>query len=151
MIGCLIHRATLRRHLDESQPLTAPARAHLAECPRCAGMVASHRVVISTLKNRAPQEAPFLGARIMNGVRTASPEKKNWKPAWALVTAALVVAAVLVNIGQPKNPTVVTMTIPKLELPAPMQLPIESELENLKADTRNAARALAASFLPDQP
>jgi hypothetical protein len=151
MIGCLIHRRALQRHLDEGRALTVTARAHVAGCARCAEMVASHRAVISTLKNPRLQEAPFLGARIMNAVRTVSPEKRSWKPAWALATAALVFAAVLVNMNQPKKSTVVTMTFPKLELPAPMQLPIESELENLKADTRNAARALVASFLPEQP
>lgn len=155
MISCLFHQPALRRHLDDGEPLSARAQGHLNACPHCREMVASHLAIIKNLNanRRGPIETPaFLHARVMNDIRTTQPAKPRAVLRWA--TAAVVIAflaAIAVFLMKPAAPR--TASFPKIETQLAFQTllpanPLEVEIQNLRADTLNAAKALAANFLP---
>jgi hypothetical protein len=114
-----------------------------------------------SLRSQKPQaEAPpFLRIRIMNSIEAAEVAKsracgrvRRFYAAFGLVAVAIAIAIAITVQNRPSQPQQVAIeipSIPKISIPAENSL--QSEMENLKADTRNAARALAANFLPSQP
>jgi anti-sigma factor RsiW len=156
MISCFFHQPALRRHLDDNEPLAARAQSHLDACPRCREMVAAHLAIIKNLSaNRGDsiETPPFLHARVVNDLRKTQPEKPRAVLHWA--TAAAAIALVSVGIAalvtKPTPPR--TASFPKIETQIAFQTslpanPLEVEIQNLRADTLNAAKALAANFLP---
>jgi hypothetical protein len=158
MIRCWLNSFALTRHLEEGAEISENLRAHLASCETCRATALAQREVISMLSVEIPSvaEPPFLKARILNAVKATQPSRRPplW-PAWGLAAAVVVVPIFLLPRREAKVATA-EWKFPKLEATSGIKavaapLPIETEFENLKADTRNAARALAANFLPSQP
>ena len=157
MILCFFHQPALRRHLNDGGPLTPRAKAHLERCPRCREMVAAHLAIIKNLsakREHAEGTPAFLHARVMNRIQATPTTADRGIPRWAGAVAAfaIVVATLLFT---PKQPTQreATLSLPtqiafKPTLPAN---PLETEIESLRADTLNAAKAVAANFWPDTP
>ena len=90
----------------------------------------------------------------MNSIRseTAPGGSERGFPRWAIASACVVLSAgmlSLLTLRQPRQ----TGTWP--EIPTRIEFnasfpanPLETEINNLQADTLNAAKALAATFLP---
>jgi hypothetical protein len=148
---CFLHRWSLRRHLDGGGSLSSATRAHVEKCAACAELLESHHRVIAALERPTEVEAPFLHGRIMASIRAAESAPARHGFSWVFAGGSLALAALFVVLTQPeKEKPVVSLNVPSFKFPQAKLLAIETELENLKADTRNAARALAASFLPDK-
>ena len=157
MISCFLHQPALRRHLDDGEELSARAKSHLQACPKCRETLAAHRTIINHLsarRNQSLDTPAFLHARIMNNLGTAPPHQSVLVLRWvgAGVTLAILLTAIFLSL--PKRVTERTATWPDLSprtafKPSIPENPLETEIENLRADTLNAAKALAASFLPE--
>jgi hypothetical protein len=158
MISCLFHQPAIRRHLGDNQPLPARAESHLAQCAHCRDLVRAHSAIIVKLANQKPAnfKAPaFLHARIMNALQTPAATRSQFVPVlrWAIPTLLIAATATLLLTRKtPPQQFVEVKIIPKqLALKATIpENPLETEIQNLCADTLNAARALAANFLPSQ-
>jgi hypothetical protein len=154
MIACLFHQPAFRRHLDDGEQLSPRAKAHLSACPKCREMLAAHHTIIGHLsarRNKPRETPPFLHARIMNNLETP-PRLSIFR--WIAVAASLAVIAAAAYLMIPTPPTRQAATWP--EIPTKIafksslpQNPLEQEIQNLRADTMNAAKALAATFLPE--
>ena len=96
---------------------------------------------------------PYLHSRIMNSIKAPEAAKRSgvWRFSAALAIAAVTIGAIIILNRAPETQQVAIdlPSIPKVTVSAENSL--QAEMENLKADTRNAARALAANFLPSQP
>lgn len=120
-------------------------------------MLAAHRAIIGHLSARrveARDTPAFLHARIMSNLQTPVPNGGPFALRWASAVgvAALIVAALFLSRPEPARQTVATwpaMTITPAFKQSLPENPLEAEIQNLRADTLNAARALASSFLPD--
>lgn len=153
MIRCLIHQSAI----DEGKPLSPAAQAHLEECADCAAVLKAHQA-LTRARRPDSAEQPFLHARIMTALSTA-PEPSTPRLNWAVAFAAITLIATLTVISFNKSATETvaqTTTLNTTNLfrkfeTAAIENPLEKEIENLRADTRNAARALASSFLPFTP
>lgn len=147
MKTCWLYRGAIRNHLDEGRELSPAARLHARGCEACARELRTHCELLAELREKPTEaEAPFLRARILNSLEEAPPRRLNWAPGLALVA---VVAIIFVSTRR-KEPN---GAAPDLQFKSPkvaaLHEPFEQELENLRADTTNALRALAANFLPD--
>jgi predicted anti-sigma-YlaC factor YlaD len=158
MISCFLHQPALRRHLDDGHELSARTKAHLHLCLKCRELVAAHRAIIEHLSVRrsaSPETPPFLHARIMNNLESA-PRRQTVSPLrWAAATCSIAVLGAAIVLSLPKSPVPPTTTF--VDLPTTIAFkttlpenPLEQEIQNLRADTLNAAKALAATFLPEQ-
>jgi predicted anti-sigma-YlaC factor YlaD len=159
MISCLLHQPALRRHLDDAEPLSERTTAHLKHCRRCREMFAAHSTMIKHLSAEKLEAEPtpaFLHARIMSSLERKNPEPREASRVfkWAGAFGCVALAAVLVATMRPKQaqqtgtwPVFETEIAFKATLPAN---PLETEIANLRADTLNAAKGLAANFLPSQ-
>ena len=157
MISCLLHKPELQRYVDEGQALSGKAKAHLETCESCREMVAAHFAIVRQLKAARGEEIEtpaFLHARVMSGLEAAPASRGGLRLGWVATVAAVIVIAVgVLQFGRtptprrgatwPELPTQVAF---KAELPAN---PLETEIANLRDDTLNAAKALAANFLPE--
>ena len=96
---------------------------------------------------------PFMHARIMNLIKAPEvakrPGVRRFYAALVFVTAVVLLAALIPRAQKPQQVAIEIPKVPEITLPPSASL--QQEIENLKADTRNAARALAANFLPSQP
>jgi hypothetical protein len=120
-------------------------------------MLAEHRRIIAALETRREYstETPgFLHARVMAGIRESESAKatpgRTWGWTMPAGAAALLVLVGSVWFSQKRvEPTAASWpeikTAFALEATIPRN-PLEVEIENLKADTLNVTRALAASF-----
>jgi hypothetical protein len=159
---CLPNLPALRRHLDDGAPLPAAAQSHLAECPRCRKMFSTHSAVVAKLTPPADPIAapPFLHSRVMNAVGATGPDRKqnSLRLAWAIPTLAIALAATFLALNHAPSKTVSTPNTPvwnadlvKTQIamqPPDLEKPFQNEIKNLQADTLNAARAVASTFLP---
>ena len=156
MISCFLHKPALQKYVDEGQALSAKAKAHLEKCEGCREMVAAHLAIARQLKaGRGPEvETPaFLHARVMRGLEGETAPRGGLKLGWIGAVAAVVVIGLSISQLDRRRsgnievswPELQTQLAFKAELPAN---PLEAEIANLRDDTVNAARALAASFLP---
>src|SRR4051794_4365647 len=108
MSFCFFHQPALRRHLDDGQPLSARAQAHLGHCRDCREMVRSHLAIIQHLsaKSGEPTGAPpFLHARVMEGLREQTRVKAqlSFAPRWAIAMAAVATIALLIAFLSPRH------------------------------------------------
>lgn len=147
MKTCWLYRGAIRNHLDEGRELSAAARLHVRACEACARELETHGALMEALQEKPHQtEAPFLRARILNALEEARPRHLNWAPGLAFVAVIAIVFVATIR----KEPDVAA---PNLQFESPkvaaLHEPFEQELQNLRADTTNALRALAANFLPD--
>jgi predicted anti-sigma-YlaC factor YlaD len=157
MISCFFHRSAFRRHLDDGEELSALAKSHLRACDKCREMLAAHRAIIEHLsarRNPSPETPAFLHARIMNNLETAPQHQTASLLRWAGAAVTLAVLATAVFLSLPKQVAKPTATWPDLSpsvgfKPSIPENPLETEIQNLRADTLNAAKALATSFLPE--
>lgn len=158
MIQCLLHQRALRKHIDEGTSLPAEVNAHAQTCPDCGAILKAH-AALSGAGRPSSAEPPFLHSRIMNAL-AAAPESSAPRFRWVAATAAVAVAATLAIFTLQKPAPAVAVAIPTTTLSASLfpkidttriENPLEQEIENLREDTRNAAQALAASFLPFNP
>ena len=159
MISCLFHQSALRRHLDDGWPLSARTQSHLDKCSSCREMLEEHSAIIQRLnaKKLGSMETPaFLHTRIMNGIRADVSPSARRSPSlrWAFATVGVAVVGTLLAVVliRPSRspvawPELKTQLAFKSALPAN---PLETEIENLRGDALNAAKALAASFLPTE-
>ena len=156
MIACIFHQPALRRHL-EGETLSTRAKSHLDHCAKCREMLAAHRTIIQHLGARRSEltETPaFLHARIMNNLEAATPHDNSAMFRWVAVAASIAVIAAAAYLMMPSRPTPQAGTWPQLPTgiafkPSIPENPLEQEIQNLRADTLNAAKALAATFLPE--
>lgn len=158
MIHCLLHQRALRKHIDEGASLPAEVNAHAQTCPDCGAILKAHGA-LGRAKRPSSTEPPFLHSRIMNALATA-PEAAAPRLGWAAATAVIAAAAAIAAFTLQKPAPDVAVAIPTAVLSAKLfpkietariENPLEQEIENLREDTRNAAHALAASFLPFNP
>jgi hypothetical protein len=157
MIACPFHQPAFRRHLDDGEQLPPRAKAHLSACPKCREMLAAHHAIIGQLSARRnePRETPsFLHARIMNNLETTPHQHAPATLRWLALGASLAAIAVTACLLIPNRPAQQTATWS--ELPTKIvfktsipENPLEQEIQNLRADTLNAAKALTATFLPE--
>lgn len=120
-------------------------------------MLAAHRTIIDHLsarRNQHPDTPAFLHARIMNNLETAPQHQNASGLRWvgAGVTVAILATAVFLSL--PKQVAKPAATWPDLSpgmtfKPSIPENPLETEIQNLRDDTMNVAKALAASFLPE--
>jgi hypothetical protein len=157
MISCFFHNRAIRRHLDDGEPLSQSARDHINDCASCREFLAMHSAVVKSLTALPVEEieAPrFLHARVMNKLReTPTTASRNHKWQWAVATSAVALLTISIAVLPPKRSTEPAPSWPELESPIALKTalpenPLESEIKNLRADTLNAAKALAANFLP---
>jgi hypothetical protein len=160
MIFCLLHQPSFRRHLDGGAALSKSAQAHVNRCPRCRAMLQSHLAIIrhlSAMNDESLATPSFLHARVMNGVRQAAPQKDKQRmlPQWGIAALGCAAVLALALLFVPRNSPMRSASWPdihsdiafKTTLPAN---PLETEIENLRMDTVNATKALAASFMLQQ-
>ncbi len=166
MIACWLHQSAFRRHLDDARPLPPRAQVHLDECSHCRAQFTAQRRVVGALSESRPAELappPFLRSKIMRAVAGAPASRPVFTPRFTLgiglTAAAMVALSFALRPGDPTPiPDQVAMPF-RLEMPAALKAsanlastslenPFETELKNLQEDTRNAARAFAASFTP---
>lgn len=159
MIRCLFSQKEIRRNLDDNAALSTATRKHLETCDECAALLKSQSAVVQVLRSRrdANVEAPFLRSRILNAIQSgpgrtpSTPLRAIWTGLAALTMVALMFA--LLPRSKTAQPQIAA---PAWELPqfaaAPPEFTesLDTELESLKSDTKRAARALAASFLPTE-
>jgi hypothetical protein len=118
-------------------------------------MLAAHRAIIEHLSARhnQSQDTPaFLHARIMNNLEKAPRAGNVSILRWAGVGVAVAILAAAIFLSVPRPAPQPTAMWPDLQTriafkPSIPKNPLETEIENLRADTMNAAKALAASFL----
>lgn len=161
MIRCLFHQSALRRHLDAGAALEQSAQAHFDSCPSCRAVLEAHQSLVrAKVSSKAPP--PFLRARIMNSLRAAPAPTRNKTTAfeWALGVAMFAMFVTLsvklsrvgsqhTHAAQNSQPTQAPWKIAAFTpTTITFEQPLETELASLQADTMNAARALAANFLP---
>ena len=157
MISSFVHNRAIRRHLDDGEPLSESAKAHLEQCANCRELLATHSLVSKGLATPPAQiEAPpFLHVHVMNGLReTPAPPRRHPKFQWAAAMSGIALLTISIAVLPSKRPAEPTPSWPTLEAPIALKTslpenPLESEIKNLREDTLNAAKALAATFLPD--
>ena len=98
---------------------------------------------------------PFLHARIMNSIKAPEVAKsracgrvRRFYAALAFVTTLVVILSFIPRAQKPREVAIEIPQIPKVTIPPSASL--QKEMEALKADTRNAAYALASSFWPTE-
>ena len=157
MISCLFHKPALQRYVDEGHALSPSANAHLERCDRCREMVAAHLAIIRQLKATRGQQIQtptFLHARVMSGLEAAPASPHAFKLQWiAAVAAVIVIAGALVQFTRKPTPDPVA-SWPEVSTQVSFNAslppnPLETEIAKLREDTLNAAKALAANFLPE--
>jgi hypothetical protein len=157
MISCFFHQPALRRHLDDGEELSSHAQSHVQACPKCREMLAAHRAIVEHLsarRNPSPATPAFLHARIMNNLEAAPRPRNISILPWAAASATIAILAAAIFLSLPKPPPQPAARWPDLPTRIAFKTsipenPLAIEIENLRADTLNAAKALAASFLPD--
>jgi hypothetical protein len=157
MIACLFHQPAFRRHLDDGERLSPRANAHLSACPKCREMLAAHRAIIGHLSARrkqSPETPPFLHARIMNNLETTPLQQSPAMFRWLAFGASLAAVAAVAYLMTPTRPSQQSARWPDLPTKIAFKTsipenPLEQEIQHLRADTLNAAKALAATFLPE--
>ena len=157
MISCFLHQPAFRRHLEDNEELSAGAKSHLRACSKCREMLAAHRTIIdhlSTRRSQSPDTPAFLHARIMNNLEAAPQRQSVGILRWVGAGVTLVILATVGFVSLPRRAAEPAATWPDLSPPTAFkpfipENPLETEIENLRADTMNAAKALAASFLPE--
>lgn len=104
-------------------------------------------------KPSAAEPPPFLHARIMNSLAAPEAAKRpgalRLRASLVFVTVFVLLISITLREPKPKQLAIDLPEIPKVSLSADASL--QSEMENLKTDARNAARALASNFLPTEP
>ena len=156
MIACLLHQPALRRHLDDGAPLSSRTQSHLASCGACREMVAEHRQIIAALETRRQRSVDtphFLHSRVMAGLRKNQPNQPIPSRSFSWVIPAVAMVAVIIAsiwISQNRVPQKAA-SWPEFKTAFALQTtiprnPLELEIENLRTDTLNATKALAASF-----
>ena len=132
---------------------------HHAACDHCRANAQSARELSQKLRARGIDETapPFLANRIMNALPTTKPQSSFGFVKWALPLAACAaLALMLVNPPQQSPVPTVARATPKPEVTIPTSLPelsipedpLSKELEFILSDSQNAARTLAANFMP---
>ncbi|HUS35084.1 MAG TPA: hypothetical protein VM680_06995 [Verrucomicrobiae bacterium] len=99
---------------------------------------------------------PFLHARVMNKLRatpTPTSPRRDLKFQWAAATCAVALITIGIALLPPQRPAESTPSWPTLETQINFKTslpenPLEAEIKNLREDTLNAAKGLAATFLP---
>jgi hypothetical protein len=172
MILCWLNE---RLGLGYTGPLAAMLHNHSRSCPFCTKSGSASASLESLLRReskRANIEAsPFLCARIVKGIHNATPETEPRLGMQRLmfrlalpVAASVLIAFVLLNNVSTKQKSPVQSA--KIDQPLPQSKPLlpafpeisikvadplTTEMESLLADSRIAARSLAANFLPGSP
>lgn len=157
MISCFFHHRAIRRHLDDSEPLSQSTTGHVEQCADCRELLATHALVMKRLTTPPAQiEAPpFLHARVMNSLReTPTAHRRDPNFQWAAAMFGIALLTLGIAVLPSKRPAEPTPAWPTLGAPISLKTslpenPLESEIKNLREDTLNAAKALAATFLPD--
>jgi hypothetical protein len=166
---CQLHRFLIGSAVDSGKEGPRVSRDHVERCSDCAAWLREQSAVLRALKQEpmAVAPSPFFERRVMNNL-AAEAGTKSRRP-WRLTTAAasialtVSIAAILTlkndNDFRPpvtgsKSNLRLEEVLPKVdtaELKALPKLdePLEKEFNLVISDTRNAIRALATSFLPD--
>lgn len=151
MKSCWLYRGSIRNFIEGEGALSAAAELHVRKCAECAAQIETHLEVLRSLRRKPAQpEAPFLRARILNSLER-EPARVERRPALAFAFVAVAACVVfVVTRGRSPQAEAPTFAFEKPEIFARgnFQTPYEKELANLRADTTNAIRALAASFIP---
>lgn len=156
MISCFFHNRAIRRRFDDGQPLSESTTAHIEACAECRDFVATHSAVVNGLAMRPAEidPPPFLHGRVMNTLREGpAPARHIPKWQWAVATSAVALITISIAVLPQKPSNEPSPSWPELDTeitwtPSLPQNPLESEINSLRADTLNAAKALASSFLP---
>jgi hypothetical protein len=157
MISCFFHSHAIHRHLDDGEPLPESTTGHIENCARCRQTVNGQSAVIEALiapveRTEAP---PFLHARIIRALREPQNKpRRNLKTQWAVATCAIAVITIGLAVFPPERSVEPAPSWPalrtELTLKTPLpENPLESEINHLREDTLNAAKAFAANFVPD--
>ena len=153
MNTCWLHRRAIQNFLEGEAPLSAAAQRHLDQCEACASEINEQRALISSLSTKPVEvETPFLRARILNSVREdpfQPTPRLRYALAFALIAICFCATPLLLNRG-PETKVVLEIEKPRLAVTAKFTSSYDQELENLRADTTNALRALAANFVPSR-
>lgn len=153
MNTCWLHRRSIQNFLEGESPLSAAAQRHLEQCETCARELSEHRSLLASLsKKPAEAEAPFLRARILNSLceEPFQPAPRHrYALAFALIAICLCATPLLLN-RPPETKVVLEIEKPRLAVTAKFTFSYDQELANLRADTTNALRALAANFVPSR-
>lgn len=146
--------------MDHGAAIPADAEMHLQHCARCREFFEGQRAVVSglTRKTVTVEPPPFLRTRILNAVRQTERKTGRLDLRWVAATVAVaLITALIVTRSEPERQPARTLNLAlntdlfetKVVVQAAnLENPLEAEFQNLENDTRNAARALAASFLP---
>jgi hypothetical protein len=158
MISCLFHNHAIRRHFNDDEPLSESTKAHVDHCGRCRELLVVHSSLVKGLAATAEQiePPPFLHARVMNQLRetpTPAPPRRDLRFQWAAAACAVALIAISIALLPPQRPAESTPSWPTLETQISFKTslpenPLEAEIKNLREDTLNAAKGLAATFLP---
>lgn len=153
MNTCWLHRRAIQNFLEGESPLPTGTQQHLDECETCAREMKDQRALIASLASKpASAEAPFLRSRIANAIRREKQESPPPRYAVALALIAICICAATLLLNRPRETNIVLeIEKPRLALSGKFESPYDKELENLRADTTNALRALAANFVPSRP
>jgi hypothetical protein len=104
-------------------------------------------------KPESQEPPPFLHTRIMNSLQAPEAAKRSGAPrfraALVFVSAFVLLISLVLREPKPRQLEIEVPNLPQVSLPPNASL--QSEMENLKSDARNAARALASNFLPSEP
>jgi hypothetical protein len=179
MIKCWHYRRIISRSADENTPLPPDAQVHLAQCPDCRRRHETEHEIASRLaagaaRQKLRQLPNFAHARIMARITESSHDERLVtgrflfrRPAIVSVLV-IVLAALLLWSGSPnfkprRGQTARVQPAPEsvatLELPDTKVLtqwvthpdqPLETEMNAVVHDARNAVTALADNFFPEK-
>jgi len=154
-----------------SGPLSATLRKHTESCAACRhsarNTTALENLLMKDSQTFAARPSPFLQRRIIDSVQNPGSVPKAALTLQTLlfrlagpVSACALLALVLFGLSQKNNvnsrqpdPVKLTM-LPPVQLPIipsikiKVEDPLTIEMQSLVADSMNAARSLAANFLP---
>lgn len=169
---CWIYRKQLQEAAANSAPLSAAARRHVQSCACCGEEFALQSALTRRLVREAKQqaeEAPaFLASRVMAAARASrhsAPEPAF--PAWPRLAsfagmAALGALALFLTLPKPPplapSPVALQPAMADEEISpaltqwaAKINNPLQTEMERVASDARNAMQLLAHNFLPARP
>jgi hypothetical protein len=154
-------------------PFAAVFHTHTRSCAFCRKSESASAKLESLLQRQSKtasiEPSPFLSARIVKNLQNATSEKVTRLGIGRLMVrlalpaaASMLIALVLLNTGSTKHPSPTQSARYEQPLPQAKPLlpafpeisikvadPLTTEMESLIADSRIAARSLAANFLPE--
>lgn len=177
-MACWLHRWRIGRCLDSGLSIPGATSAHITRCGECAAHLRAQRNLSASLSLppalKSPSPAGFVN-RVMREIESPIRQKRatngfNWRPVLACASVAAMGVALLIYPRVPNEPANVAATpnpsetrageellargidAARLERLASMQQrlqnPLQKELTFVVQDTRDAVKALKATFVP---